>query len=405
MKLLHISAQLPSKTGSGVYFSNLIKGLQSGHEQACIYGVQGHYEYAELPENRQYPVRFQSERLPFPIVGMSDVMPYENTRYGDMTEKQIDQWLKEFEAVLERAVYEFKPDIILCHHLWMLTSMVRRKYPNHTVVGFSHGTDLRQSEKNPQLKKAYVQGLDALDMVFALSPMQVDELMTCYGLPREKIVVMGGGFDQSIFYPPTAPREIDRIMIVFAGKIAEAKGVFQLLQAFRQVSKRHPDVYLEVIGSRDEEAVRRIPEICHDQRNIIFYNLMDQHSLSKCFRDGHIFVMPSFFEGLGLVAIEALACDMRVVSTHIEGLEALLGDEVNRSGAIEYINLPRLHDVDRPYTEDLDRFHRDLADAICLQIERIKQGQEIPQEIKDEIYMHSWDKLVKRIESVLKDLV
>ena len=41
MKVLHVLAQLPIKTGSGVYFTNVIEGLKEYEdiEQACIYAV------------------------------------------------------------------------------------------------------------------------------------------------------------------------------------------------------------------------------------------------------------------------------------------------------------------------------------------------------------------------------
>ena len=40
MRILHVLAQLPAKTGSGVYFTNVIEGLEKyKHEQAALYGT------------------------------------------------------------------------------------------------------------------------------------------------------------------------------------------------------------------------------------------------------------------------------------------------------------------------------------------------------------------------------
>lgn len=41
-----------------------------------------------------YPVQFESELLPFPVVGMSDVMPYPSTRYRDLTDEMFAQWYR-----------------------------------------------------------------------------------------------------------------------------------------------------------------------------------------------------------------------------------------------------------------------------------------------------------------------
>ncbi|OLS02753.1 hypothetical protein [Tissierella creatinophila] len=83
MKILHVLAQLPSRTGSGVYFSNMIEGFKKyKHEQKAIFGTQDKYQWNVLENKDQYTINFKSEELPFPIVGMSDVMPYESTIYS-----------------------------------------------------------------------------------------------------------------------------------------------------------------------------------------------------------------------------------------------------------------------------------------------------------------------------------
>ena len=119
MKVLHILAQSPMRTGSGVYFTNVIDGFKKydNIEQACIYGTNAEYSFNILDRKNQYEVAFESENLPFPIVGMSDIMPYPNTLYKNMTDEMYDLWKKEFLKQLNRAKEEFSPDIILTHHL------------------------------------------------------------------------------------------------------------------------------------------------------------------------------------------------------------------------------------------------------------------------------------------------
>ena len=39
MRILHIQAQLPSKTGSGVYFTNIIKGLETVPNKLAFMGA------------------------------------------------------------------------------------------------------------------------------------------------------------------------------------------------------------------------------------------------------------------------------------------------------------------------------------------------------------------------------
>ena len=70
MRILHVLAQLPAKTGSGVYFTNVIEGLEKyKHEQAALYGTAPEYNFNIL--DTVYEVEFEGEDLDFPIVGMA----------------------------------------------------------------------------------------------------------------------------------------------------------------------------------------------------------------------------------------------------------------------------------------------------------------------------------------------
>ncbi|MGX7204109.1 glycosyltransferase family 4 protein [Enterococcus pingfangensis] len=402
MRILHIQAQLPAKTGSGVYFSNVIKGLQE-HEQACIYGMFGEFSYDLISKENQYPVVFPNEECDFPLPGMSDVMPYESTVYGEMTEEMIAQWQNVFRKKIHQAVTDFQPEVIFCHHLWFLTDLVREEIPQLPVFAFCHGTDIRQARQHPHLFKKYVQNLSKLDQVFALSHLQIADIHQLYGVPKDKIFVLGGGFDPEIFYPPAKKTEKDEIEILYAGKISEAKGVFTLAQVFADLTKRHPEVRLHLIGNAAGEAKERLAPYL-DNPQIMLYNVANQQQLADEFRKGDLFVLPSYYEGLGLVAIEALACDMRVVITDIPALKEQLGSVVNDSGVISYVPLPRVRNQDEPYEEDLPQYYHDLEVALETQLQNIKAGKKITKVVEEAILKSSWPQLIEKVEEKLSTI-
>ena len=137
MRILSISAQKPDSTGSGVYMTELIRAFaDKGYEQGAVAGI-GPEDRPELPEGIRFcPVRFETEDLPFPVAGMSDEMPYRSTRYCDMTEEMTAQFSQAFLKVIDQAVRKLQPDVILCHHLYLLTALVRKHYPERRVYGF-----------------------------------------------------------------------------------------------------------------------------------------------------------------------------------------------------------------------------------------------------------------------------
>ena len=133
MKILHVLAQLPVKTGSGVYFTNVIDGLKNYEvEQAAIYGTTPEYDFNIL--DTVYEVEFEGEDIDFPIVGMSDVMPYNNTLYKNMSENMMTTWQNAFREKLLKAKDEFKPDVVITHHLWILSSIVCEIFTDEKVL-------------------------------------------------------------------------------------------------------------------------------------------------------------------------------------------------------------------------------------------------------------------------------
>lgn len=400
MKVLHIIAQLPARTGSGVYCTNIIEGFKNyNYEQKVIFGCQDEYSWNVLGEEDQYPVVFKRESLPFPIVGMSDVMPYENTTYSSMTEDMMEIWLDAFREKLEEVKQAFQPDILFAHHLWILTSLVREVFPNTKIIGLCHNTDLRQARMNPHLKERYVKKIHELDCVLSASEQQKDEIIEIYKIDRDRLIAIGGGFNQKIFYPPEEKTYDDKIKLVFCAKIDPSKGIYELIEVYKSLGL--DNLTLDIIGCPDEENKKKLDEYIKDDSSIRVYNVKDQIELGDELRKKDIYLMPSYYEGLGLMAIESLACGLYVVTTEIEALMTLLGEEVRDSGVIKYVKLPRIYDVDKPVKEDLPRFKEDLKDAILCQIQKIREKQEFSKEIKEEIESFSWKGLISRINKIM----
>ena len=59
MKILHVLAQLPSRTGSGVYYSNMVEEFKKyNHEQKAVFGLQDEENWDILGKEEQYPIIF-----------------------------------------------------------------------------------------------------------------------------------------------------------------------------------------------------------------------------------------------------------------------------------------------------------------------------------------------------------
>ena len=200
MRILSVTAQKPCSTGSGVYLTEVVKALaKEGHTQIVLAGI-ARGEQMDMPDGvKAYPVYFESEGLPYPVVGMSDEMPYISTRYKDMTEEMTVQFRNAFLAVLDEVIEREDPELILCHHLYYLTALVRERYPEKKVYGFCHNTDLRQM-KNTSFQREFIRSqIPRLDRIFALQEAQKEKIRQIYPVKSESMTVIGTGYNSHVF--------------------------------------------------------------------------------------------------------------------------------------------------------------------------------------------------------------
>ena len=404
MKILHVLAQLPSKTGSGVYYSSMIEGFKKyNYEQKAVFGVQDKYEWDVLDSKDQYPVNFKSKEVSFPIAGMSDVMPYDSTKYSSMTEDMFEVWKAAFKKRLLKIKQDFNPDVIFSHHLWILTSLVIEVFPDTKIIGICHNTDLRQSRMNPKLKDKYASNIYKLNHIFSISEHQKDEIIELYDVDLSKIINVGGGFSQEIFHFPKKKAYSDKIRLVFCAKIDPSKGIYELIDVYKSMGLE--DVTLDIIGNPNKDNKKKIEEYIKDDKSITLHESKPQVVLGDELREKDIFIMPSYYEGLALMALESLACGLYAVTTEIEPLMSLLGKEIEESGMIKYIPLPRVYDIDKPVEEDLPEFKENLKIAILSQIEKVKRREEYPKQVEQIIKSFSWESLIDNMNDIIKSIV
>lgn len=402
MRILSITAQKPHSTGSGVYLTELVKGFAKlGHEQAVIAGMYRE-DLAEFPAGVDFfPVYFRSEALPFAVTGMSDEMPYESTRYRDMTEEMSLKFRRAFSECILQAAGQFRPELIICHHLYALAELARELCPDITVIGICHGSDLRQIKTNGWRQREIAAGVKKLDAVFALHDVQREEIVRLFGLPGDKVHVIGTGYNNDIFCtePKTSGEQArTKGSILFAGKLSEKKGVKSLIRALKLVG--HPQ-YLKLTlagGCGNETEWREIESLSREcPVRTVFTGRVSQEELARMMRAHEIFVLSSFYEGLPLVVIEALACGAKVVCTDLPGIKAWMNGHVPGHGVV-FVEPPEMKGEDEPLSQALPAFEGRLARAV-------EEALEEPDVNPEGLAEISWEGICRRILKKCRETV
>lgn len=383
MRILHVITQKPFATGSGVYLTGIVQQMGKEHEQHIICGLNEGDEVA-LPGTDHPltfdPVVFDSEQLPFPVPGMSDVMPYKSTLYSQLNEKDASAMLVAFLSKIESAIHLFGPDLIIFEHLYLLTAQAARwiKFQDTTfskipLIGICHGSELRQMGNTNRWRSDIREGIGLLDRVISTHREQAEQIQSLYHISMDRIRVLGSGFDDTLFNLEEGreeqPMPPEPLLLVYTGKLAKAKGVLELLDACDAVARTRK-IQLTLIGGGADPMEKAQIEAAAAAKSypVVLTGLMNQRDIVTIYRKSHIFILPSYYEGMPLVVPEALACGMSVAVTSLPGFEEWLKPFADR---VELIPQPEMESADQPTTAGRRQFTQDLTQGILKLTDRL----------------------------------
>ena len=404
LRVLHVLGQRPEMTGSGIYLEALIRESQK-NGIAChrVAGVP-----ADSLANAAQPaingdwVLFESEALDFPVVGMSDVMPYRSSLFSELKGRRLTAYKGEFSRVLEMAVQRFRPDVLHTNHLFLLSALVRKRFPDLPMVTTCHGTDLRQYIQCPHLRRFVRRYCRRIDKVIALSADQKADIRQVYGFPEETIAVIGGGYDDTIFIRGPR-RSAGTVQLLYAGKWNRSKGVPWLLQSLLTVVDQ--DWHLHMAGSGSGPEYDRCIELAGQLGDrVTLHGHVSHERLSELMQQAHIQILPSFFEGLPLVLFEGLASGCRVIATELTGFREIFGRA--QRDTVRLIPLPPLETIDRPFQKDEALLIENLADSLVDMIAVARRVPDFDDPQAEQIAAdYTWPRVFARTLSIYRQLV
>jgi alpha-maltose-1-phosphate synthase len=117
------------------------------------------------------------------------------------------------------------------------------------------------------------------------------------------------GVDLEFWTPGVKRQELRPLRFIFAGQLSLRKGIPGLLEAWEKAALR--DAELELVGPWHLADDRRssLP------RGVTWLPACSAEALRERYRAADVFVFPSFFEGFGLVLLEAMACGLSAIAT------------------------------------------------------------------------------------------
>lgn len=165
-----------------------------------------------------------------------------------------------------------------------------------------------------------------LSHIITVSNCARDDISRDFKIPIQRFRTIHNGISTDLFYPvPEIEREPGRI-IVTSSADTPLKGLYYLLLAVSEISKRRK-IRLVIVGNPGKKG--QIETLVGDLgigKQITFTGGIDNKEFVQQYAKASIAVVPSLYEGFGFPAGEAMACGLPVISTTGGALPEVVGD-------------------------------------------------------------------------------
>jgi alpha-maltose-1-phosphate synthase len=180
-------------------------------------------------------------------------------------------------------------------------------------------------------------GIESADAVIAVSSAMRADVRTAYPqVDDARIDVIYNGIDTERYRPD--PRTdvlerrgitVDRPIVLFVGRVTRQKGIVHLLDAGLEID---PDARLVFCaGAADEPEIERATrervERLRAARDVVWIEeMLPKDDVIQLLSHASVFCVPSIYEPLGIVNLEAMACEAAVVASAVGGIPEVVVD-------------------------------------------------------------------------------
>ena len=261
--------------------------------------------------------------------------------------------IKTLSAGLRMAASASQTDLNVVHsHTWYaglgghLTGLLAGV--PHVVT--AHSLEPHRPWKREQLQGGYdvsswseQNAMEKADGVIAVSARMKDAILDAYpNIDPDKIHIVLNGIDTELWQPrPTFDEaensllkdlgvRSDRPIAAFVGRITRQKGVAHLVRAAKHFD---PEIQLVLCAGAPDtpEIAAEIEGLVNDLkegRDGVFWvkDMVSKPQLQEVLSAADVFVCPSIYEPLGIVNLEAMACNTAVVASDVGGIPEVVVD-------------------------------------------------------------------------------
>ena len=180
--------------------------------------------------------------------------------------------------------------------------------------------------------------VESADAVIAVSAGMRDDVLRCYpAVEPDRVHVIHNGIDTQEYQPDRATAVLerhgidpDRPSVVFVGRITRQKGLPHLLRAALSLDPSVQIVLCAGAPDTDEilnEVTVLVEALQADRDGVVWIQqMLPKPDVIQILTHATVFACPSIYEPMGIVNLEAMACEVPVVATATGGIPDVVLD-------------------------------------------------------------------------------
>ena len=216
---------------------------------------------------------------------------------------------------------------------------------------------------------------------FLVASSVVKESLVFCGVRPEQIKILPYGVDANKFIPIVHINNVNKLTLIFVGRICKRKGLHHLLHCARELSE-----VVDVILVGGIDSASDLYKKYKDDTNITFTGFVDRDLLKEHYAHADVFVLPSLSEGMSLAGLEAMAFGMPILCSDHSGVNDLVENGVNgyvfQTGNIE-----------------------DLKDKICWFVKNKERCISMGKRSREIAQEHTWERYYEDFARIIKEIV
>ncbi len=249
--------------------------------------------------------------------------------------------------------------------------------------------------------------MENADAVIGVSSGMKDAILRAYPrIDESRVHVVLNGIDTAVWYPTDNAQDnvVERLgvdptrpIVAFVGRITRQKGVAHLVKAAQDFD---PDIQLVLCAGAPDtkeiaEETEGLVDKLREMRDGVYWvtDMLPKEDIRDIYSAADIFVCPSVYEPLGIVNLEAMACNTAVVASDVGGIPEVVVD--GETGTLVHYD-----------AEDTQAFEKDLAAAVNVLAQDAETSKRFAAagltRVKKEF---TWDKIAQETVDVYKSLL